>query len=72
MVDNILRTYLVSRKTNISPAVILVAMVGGFFIFGILGLLLGPLIAAYFILFLQAYRDKTLSHLFPAGEENEH
>jgi len=68
LVDNILRTYLVSRKTNISPAVILVAMVGGFFIFGILGLLLGPLIAAYFILFLQAYRDKTLAHLFPSGE----
>lgn len=67
-VDNILRTYLISRKTDISPAVILVAMVGGFFIFGILGLLLGPLIAAYFILFLQAYKDKTLSHLFPTTE----
>ncbi len=69
--DNILRTYLVSRKTDISPAIILVAMIGGFFIFGVLGLLLGPLIAAYFILFLQAYKDKTLSHLFPAGEHNQ-
>lgn len=67
-VDNFLRTYLVSRKTDISPAIILVAMIGGLFIFGILGLVLGPLIAAYFILVLQAYREKTLSHLFHSEE----
>ena len=63
-VDNILRSYLVSRKTNISPAVILVGMMGGIFIFGIMGLILGPLILAYFLVFLQSYREKSLYSLF--------
>ncbi|MBI3333868.1 AI-2E family transporter, partial [Candidatus Pacearchaeota archaeon] len=67
-VDNILRTYLISRKTNLSPAFIFVSMVGGFLVFGIMGLLLGPLIVAYFLMFLQSYRDKTLQHLIVEKE----
>lgn len=68
--DNFLRTYFVSRRTDISPAIIFVSMIGGFTIFGILGLILGPLIAAYFVLFLQAYRDRTISHLFSVEESH--
>ncbi len=64
-IDNILRVHLVSRKTDhLSPVTIVIGMVGGFFIFGILGLILGPLILSYFIIFLKAYKDKTLSSLF--------
>lgn len=59
-VDNILRTHLVSRKTNLSPAVVLVSMIGGVLIFGVLGLFLGPLIVSYFVMFLQAYKSKNL------------
>ncbi len=68
--DNFLRTYFVSRRTDISPAIVFVSMIGGFSIFGILGLILGPLIAAYFVLFLQAYRDRTISHLFSSEEHH--
>ncbi|HLC53384.1 MAG TPA: AI-2E family transporter [Candidatus Nanoarchaeia archaeon] len=63
-VDNILRSYLVSRRTNLSPAVIFVGMMGGLFVFGVMGLILGPLILAYFLLFLKSYKDKTLYSLF--------
>lgn len=63
-VDNILRSYLVSRRTNLSPAVIFVGMMGGIFVFGVMGLILGPLILAYFLLFLKSYKDKTLYSLF--------
>ncbi|MBS3089347.1 AI-2E family transporter [Candidatus Pacearchaeota archaeon] len=63
-VDNILRSYLVSRRTNLSPAIILIGMVGGFFIFGVMGIILGPLILAYFLVFLKSYKDKTLYTLF--------
>ncbi|PIN92826.1 hypothetical protein COU54_05425 [Candidatus Pacearchaeota archaeon CG10_big_fil_rev_8_21_14_0_10_31_24] len=62
--DNLLRTYLISRKTNMSSAVILVGMIGGFFVFGILGIIIGPLIISYFLLFLKSYKDKTLYDLF--------
>lgn len=60
-VDNILRTYLLSRKSNLSPAVALIAMIGGFLIFGVIGFLLGPLVVAYFIMFLQSYREKRIN-----------
>ena len=63
-IDNFLRIYLVSRKTNLSQVIVLIGMVGGLFVFGILGLILGPLILAYLLSFLNAYKDKTLSSLF--------
>ena len=62
-VDNVLRTYLISRKTRLSPAIVFVGMVGGLLVFGVLGLLLGPLIIAYFLMLLRSYKDKTLYNL---------
>ncbi len=63
-IDNLLRLYLISKKTDLSQVIVLIGMVGGLFIFGILGLLLGPLILAYFIVFLKAYKENSLSSLF--------
>jgi predicted PurR-regulated permease PerM len=62
--DSIARSYLVSRYSDLDSVFVLVGMVGGFFIFGIVGFILGPLILAYFITFLKAYKDKTLTSLF--------
>lgn len=56
-VDNILRTYLVSRKMNMSSLLVLLGMIGGLFLFGVLGIILGPLILAYLITFWQLYRN---------------
>ncbi|MEK6928656.1 MAG: AI-2E family transporter [Nanoarchaeota archaeon] len=64
IIDNILRTYIVSKKTEISSAIILVGMIGGVMIFGIIGLILGPLILSYFLTFLKYYKDKNLYTLF--------
>lgn len=57
-IDNVLRVYIVSKKTKISSGVILVSMIGGLLVFGILGLILGPLIISYLLLFLEFYRNK--------------
>ncbi|MFH1425588.1 MAG: AI-2E family transporter [archaeon] len=62
--ENIVRTHMVSRKTQLSQVLVLIGMVGGLLIFGVLGLILGPLILAYFLTFLKAYKEKTLSSLF--------
>ena len=62
--DNILRSYIVSRKSSISPVIALIGMIGGLFVFGLLGLILGPLILAYLIIFLTAYKNKQLSSMF--------
>ena len=59
-VDNILRPVIVSQKTKIPPSIVLVGMVGGLFLFGILGFILGPLILAYLLIILELYRGKKL------------
>lgn len=63
-VDNIIRPYIVSRKTKISSAIVLVGMIGGLIVFGILGLIIGPLILAYLLLILDAYRKNKFPSLF--------
>ena len=67
-IDNLLRPYIIARRTGVSSVVILVGMIGGIFVFGILGIILGPLILAYLILFLEAYRTQTLPELFHPEE----
>lgn len=63
-IDNVLRPYIVARKTGVSSVIVLVGMIGGLFVFGILGIILGPLILSYLILFLEAYKNKTLTEMF--------
>ena len=58
-VDNFLRPLIVSRKTKINSGIILISMIGGLFFFGVLGLLLGPLIISYLLILLEVYRKKT-------------
>ena len=63
-VDNILRSYIVARRSDISTAVVFIGMIGGVIIFGVLGLILGPLILAYFLMLIESHREGTLANLF--------
>jgi len=63
-IDALIRPYIVSRKTKISSAIILIGMIGGLIVFGILGLIIGPLILAYLLLILDAYRARKFPSLF--------
>jgi len=58
-IDNFLRPLIVSRKVKMPSSIILIGMIGGIFLFGVLGLILGPLILAYFLIVLEAYQKKT-------------
>jgi len=64
MLDSILRTYIISRKAQVHPLVLFVGMIGGLFMLGILGVIIGPLILSYFITLLKEYREKTFGGLF--------
>jgi predicted PurR-regulated permease PerM len=52
-IDNLLRPYLISGRTSLHPLLLFFAILGGIYLFGILGLVLGPLIAAVFIIILK-------------------
>lgn len=69
-IDNILRPIIISRRTRIHSSLILIGMVGGIFTFGILGLILGPLILAYLMIILEIYRDKKSPEVFIQGPKN--
>lgn len=66
-IDNFLRPMIVSRKTSLHSSIILLGMIGGLFMFGVLGLILGPLIIAYLLVILELYRKKKLSGVFIEG-----
>ena len=55
-IDTLIRPFIVSRKTEINPAIIIIGMIGGIFVFGVLGLILGPLILSYVLLVIEIYR----------------
>jgi predicted PurR-regulated permease PerM len=58
LIDNVLRPLIVSKRTEISTALVVIGMVGGFLVFGILGLIIGPLILAYILLMMEIYKKK--------------
>ena len=58
VIDNVLKPMFVSQRTSMPTSMILIGMIGGFFLFGILGFILGPLILAYLIIILEIYRNK--------------
>jgi len=58
LIDNLIRPYVVSKKTQINSAIILVGMIGGFLVFGIIGFIIGPLILAYVLLVLEIYKKR--------------
>lgn len=65
LVTSILNPLIVSKRTKMNALVILLSMIGGLLFFGILGLILGPLILGYFLIFLDIYKNKKfLSVLF--------
>lgn len=63
-IDNILKPILVSRRTRMHPLLTLIGMIGGLLLFGIFGIILGPLILAYVFILLEVYRNKNLEGVF--------
>lgn len=44
LIDNLIRPWIIGSKAKIHPALVLIGVIGGLFSFGIIGVLLGPLI----------------------------
>ena len=59
--DNFIRPIIVSKRTELNSSIILIGMIGGLFLFGVLVVILGPLILAYLLILLELYRSKKVS-----------
>ncbi len=55
MVDNFLRPFFISRRTNIHPLLLFFAVLGGIQTFGLIGLVAGPLIVTLFPTLIEIY-----------------
>jgi len=64
LADNAIRSYVISKRTNVHPSIILVGMLGGIFVFGVVGLIIGPLVLAYILTLLESFKDNNIYSLF--------
>jgi len=55
MVDNLLRPFFISARTNIHPLLLFFAVLGGVQAFGLIGIVAGPLIATFFLTLIEIY-----------------
>lgn len=68
IIDHLVRPQLVRGRLTLHPLMVFVSIFGGVYFFGLVGLLLGPLIAAIMITVVRIYaRDLSLRRQLPAG-----
>ncbi len=56
--DNIIRPKLIGSRARVHPVVVLLGVLGGVAIFGMSGLILGPLVLSIFVTLLEVYRKE--------------
>lgn len=61
-IDNFMRLFIAKKIANIHPLITVIGIVAGVPIFGILGLVFGPLLLSYFILMVYIYEMKNNSN----------
>jgi predicted PurR-regulated permease PerM len=64
-IDNFVRPRLGKKLGNINPIVMILGAFAGLEFFGIVGVLVGPFLLAFFLLMLQVYRQEYLGHPSP-------
>jgi len=71
VLENFIKPVFVSKRTKVNTSIILIGMIGGLFMFGILGIILGPLILAYLLIILEIFRDKKIPGIFIEPQEGK-
>lgn len=54
-VDNVIRPWLISGRTQMHPLLLFLSILGGISLFGLLGVVVGPLIAAVFVTLIEIF-----------------
>ena len=62
-VDNVLRPYIVGYQAKMHLLVIFFSTIGGLAVFGIMGVIVGPVIASMFVTLIDIYGDEFREYL---------
>lgn len=62
LIDNLIKPKIIGDKAKVHPILVLLGILGGLAAFGIVGILLGPLIITLFVLFIDIYQEERLDH----------
>jgi predicted PurR-regulated permease PerM len=71
VIEAFFKPIFISRRAKMNSSLILFGMVGGILFFGLLGIILGPLILAYLFIVIEAYRNKKLPEAVITSPEKE-
>jgi predicted PurR-regulated permease PerM len=70
MIDNFIRPRLCGSRMALHPLIVFLSMFGGVAVFGVIGMLVGPLIASFFMAMVRIYRRDFLGLTTPAVYES--
>jgi len=62
VIDTTVRPRLMRNSVNLHPLITIFSVIGGIGIFGVLGILYGPLIVVLFLTIMEVYRTKYITH----------
>jgi len=71
VIEAFFKPIFISRRAKMNSSLILFGMVGGILFFGLLGIILGPLILAYLFIVIEAFRNKKLPEAVIIPPEKE-
>ncbi|UZE94141.1 MAG: AI-2E family transporter [Candidatus Pacearchaeota archaeon] len=55
-IDDIVKPFIVGKRARINPLIVLIGMLGGLVMIGPIGLIVGPIILEYLLIFMELYR----------------
>jgi len=67
-IDNFVRPMLISGRTSIHPLLLFFSILGGISLFGLLGLVVGPIVAACLVILLKVFETRLHQEPSPSAE----
>jgi predicted PurR-regulated permease PerM len=64
LIETLIKPIFISKFAKVNTSVILIGIIGGMMMFGLFGIILGPLILSYLVIILEVYRDKKTPEVF--------
>ncbi|HPD81726.1 MAG TPA: AI-2E family transporter, partial [Candidatus Pacearchaeota archaeon] len=64
LIETLIKPVFISKFAKVNTSVILIGIIGGMMVFGLFGIILGPLILSYLVIILEVYRDKKTPEVF--------